>query len=108
MATQEPTRKNVLLYLIFATTVFGLLLLGSIPAAIMTPMFFDAPEAIHSPTTWIAAIAIATLPLVCIASILFSWLSYRSRHYKRAIYLSLMPLINIVVFFLVGLLGMSV
>jgi hypothetical protein len=89
--TQKSARKC----LIISTVVFGLAgLLGLLPA--LTSFFlFDAPGSEKNPATILLFFSAATLPIVCLVSIILSWILYRRKKFTLGCYISFLPAINL-------------
>lgn len=71
-------------------------LLGAIPA-MFAVMMFDAPGSETNLPTIAAAASIFTFPLVCLFTIIASWAAYSSGTSQRALQITALPLINLVV-----------
>lgn len=83
-----------------STLIWGVLLLLSLPMVMMSPMMFDAPDSTENQGIWMAFYCLISFPVVALLSIIFSWLFYRKNNKNTALYLSLLPLLNIIFFFL--------
>ena len=90
--SQKQARK----FLIITTIVFGVAgLLGLLPA--LTSFFlFDAPGSEKNPATVVLFCAALTFPIVCLISIILSWILYARKHFAVACYTSFLPAVNIV------------
>ncbi len=78
------------------TTVLSALaaLAGAMPA-LMSVMMFDAPGSTSNPWTILLFISTITFPLNCVAAIALSWLLYLVKWPRLACWLTLLPLLNL-------------
>jgi len=99
-AQSQPNKMRIisLIVLLICNIVFILLLPVSL-------LFAIGP---HGPLLEGAMLIIAwSLPVLIPVSIIGSWVLYRQQSYGRAIGLSFLPLLSIVTFTIVGLIGQS-
>jgi hypothetical protein len=88
-------RRICLATLITTSVLFGLSLIPAVAMIIMSPMAFDSGQ---TATIWRAVLLLCAYPFVVIAAIAGSWILFALRRYKFAIWLSLLPLLDIAVF----------
>ncbi len=85
-------KKNTKIILIISTIFFALSVIPSLFAAVMSVMIFDSGV---TTTRIIFYSFIVSYPLICLLSFL-SWLFYGFGKYTVAIFISLLPLLNVV------------
>ena len=91
---RERWRTAILTWLIVSTVLWISGGLGAVVPAMMSVMIFNAPP---NPPTMTAFVCLATFPLVCLGSVVLSWLIYAVRLPRAAVACSLLPLVNVVV-----------
>lgn len=85
-------KKISKIILIIATAIFALAIIPGIFTAMMSVMIFDSGVT----TTLIVFYSfIATFPVICFLSFL-SWVFYGFKKYEIAVFISLLPLLNII------------
>lgn len=92
----EEKRKKELTINIITTSIFSVLLLGSLGPAIMSPMMFDAPGSLENNGIIILFISVFTFPLVCLVSIIATWVFFGFKKYRASRISSLLPLTNFI------------
>ncbi|MCX6165536.1 MAG: hypothetical protein NTU73_11875 [Ignavibacteriae bacterium] len=85
-------KRRAQVILIFATVFFALAIFPGIWAAMMSLLLFNSGKNI---TNILLFSFIASFPFICILSF-FSWVFYGYKKYEIAIFISLLPLLNIV------------
>jgi hypothetical protein len=101
---------------IFASAVWGVLLLPGLVGALLSPMMFDAPGSMDNPIAWINALIIVSFPCLCIVSIAAVWIVY-ARHKRKATRattigqlvaagLPLLPILYVAIVLIVGWTGL--
>ncbi len=81
--------------------IFGIAFPFSVYVALLSPMMFDAPGSTENILVWLLFIAVFTFPLMILTSIIASWGIARSgKGYKMALVCSLLPCLNIALFFI--------
>lgn len=102
MSFLTRTRKRAALSLGIITLLLLALLALSGMMAMMSPMMFDSGE---TPMLWAAFWTVLSLPVVIIMAIVLAWIFFFVRWYRAALWVTLLPLINISVFvFIAGVL----
>lgn len=90
----DPERARAVLR--SRTSLFGLLgVLGVLPALI-APTILDAPQASRDPAKLLLFASLFTFPLVCFGSVLVAWPLYRRRRHSAAVWVSSLPMVNLV------------
>jgi hypothetical protein len=84
-------KKRTRIILITGTVFFALAIIPGIFIAVMSVMIFDS--GVNTPLIILYSF-IATFPLICFLSFL-SWVFYGFKKYGIAIFISLLPLLNI-------------
>lgn len=77
----------------------GLWLLGCVPGcalALFSVMLFDAPGSAGNPATIALFCSLSTFPVVCLLSIVFAWILYRSQWFTVAFWVACLPLVNVI------------
>jgi hypothetical protein len=88
----EKRKKSTKFILIIATIFFALSVIPALFVAVMSVMIFDSGVT----TTRIVFYSfIVSYPLICLLSFL-SWVFYGYKKYAVAIFISLLPLLNII------------
>lgn len=91
-----PRRRPVRIWLIIAT----LLGLPAVPVggfmALMSVMLFDSPGSERNAAVILFFISMVAFPLACIAGIVMAWIAFGRGRDRRALWLSLLPLIPVV------------
>jgi len=95
--TEEKRRRTKIL-LIITTSIFGALMLPDLAVALFTPFLFDSPSATEHTEVVLFAAVIISYPIVYLLSMILGWVFYSLQKYRFATILSLLPLINIVMF----------
>ncbi len=90
--TQKPTRTC----LIIATVLFSLGgLVGLLPA--LTSFFlFDAPGSDKNPATILLFCSAVTFPLLCLVSVVLSWILYARERFTASCWIAFLPVVNVV------------
>ena len=84
---------NIILCIIFPISAY---------MALFSPMMFDAPGSTEDIFVWFLFISLSTFPLVILISIVTSFKMLKSEEgNKKALGFSLLPCINIILFFLI-------
>jgi len=94
-------QKETKTILLLSTIVFSLLnvaLVGTIYISIIT---LDIERSEISLPFWVFLMSIGTFPVVCSLSIIFSWILFAKSYYSKARFVSLLPIVNIAVAFLI-------
>lgn len=90
---QNKRRKTVKIILIIVTIIFTLAIIPGVAAAGLSLMIFEKGTSAY--LVWLYTF-IATFPVICFLS-LVSWIFFRIKKYGLAVFISLMPLLNIIV-----------
>jgi hypothetical protein len=85
-------KRRAQVILIFATVFFALAIFPGIWAAMMSLLLFNSGKNI---TNILLFSFMASFPFICVLSF-FSWVFYGNKKYELAIFISLLPLLNIV------------
>ncbi len=91
---REPRRERTFVWLCLSTSASITLGLMSIVPAILSLTMFNAPP---PPLVMTVIVCVASLSVVALVSILLSWLFYAVQAYPLAKFVSLLPLVNIMV-----------
>ncbi|HEX8974648.1 MAG TPA: hypothetical protein VF817_04140 [Patescibacteria group bacterium] len=70
--------------------------------ALMSPMAFDAPGSEKNPAVWIFFVSVITYPLVGTLSLIFTIISYKKQEYDKALIVSLIPMIFLIIAVLIN------
>lgn len=104
MAEEQPPisgksvrKSRTKIYLIVVTVLYLLSLAPAALAVMMTPFAFDQGS---SPEAWALVTKILAYPLVVVVSVAGSWIFYRLSWFWVAIAWSLLPVLNILLFFI--------
>jgi len=84
-------------WLIAATVLFAIGGLLSLLPAMMSGMMFDAPGSERNPATIAIFVSVISFPVVCVLSILVSWILYRCGRLEAALLASAAPLVNLLI-----------
>jgi hypothetical protein len=107
-SAQQPldakVKSKARLTLILTSGIFGLLLVPGFGAMMISPMVFDAADADKNPSLIAFTVALVSYPVLTILAIIGSWILYRMKSYRAAIWISLLPLFPLLVAFLCFLL----
>ena len=95
--------KKYKIGIILSNLIFGLLFIPSLVMFVFSPMIFDAPGSTTSPFTILFWLSIFSFPFAVIISIVCSWILYNSKKYLSALLISLLPILNIILYFLSSL-----
>ncbi|RPI34284.1 MAG: hypothetical protein EHM70_03365 [Chloroflexota bacterium] len=103
-ALPDPSkpRKAVLAIVIMSTVISTLCLLPVILTGLTVNSVLQAPgttESIYARAPLLLSLVIL-YPLVALAALIGAWLFYRKTSYRAAFYLSLVPLVHIILFIL--------
>lgn len=99
---EDPLKRPALIILLVTTPLWGLLFLPATFLALMTTMIFDHPGE-DLCVIWTFAITIFTFPLICLISIATSWIAYGAKTFVWAVFLSFLPVINLVLFLITSI-----
>jgi len=70
----------------------------SLPMIIMSSMMFDAPGSMQNVALLAAFFSLISFPVIVIISLIVAWVLYRSDKLKGSLIVSLLPLVNIIIF----------
>lgn len=90
---QKTTARNRLIVTTLLFAIGGVL--GIFPA-LFSPMMFDAPGSTQNPFTVALFLSVISFPVVCLLSIVVSWVLYALDRRRAAWLFALIPLIPIV------------
>ncbi len=93
-------KKFALFLLMIMTSLSAILSLLALFLTFIIPGAFMMFDNGSSPAIWILFVSFITIPLVCLVSLVISWRCYRSTQYTVACYVSLIPLINVILLIL--------
>ena len=89
------SQKSARTWILVTTFVFGATGALGILLALTSFFLFDAPGSEKNPATNLLFCCALTLPIVCLASIVMSWVLYARKHFAMASGISLLPLVNL-------------
>ncbi len=84
-------RTRALIILVLGSAAFGLGLLALLPALLMSPMVFDAPDASASPGPWLIILGQLSYPLLVLVGLTRAWLAFNRQAYGQAMACMLLP-----------------
>jgi hypothetical protein len=90
------TQKSARRYLIISTIVVGLIGAPGVLLALTSFFLFDAPGSEKNPATILLFFSALTLPLVCLLSIVLSWILYARQKFTVACFVAFVPIVNVV------------
>lgn len=93
--TEEKLLKRKKLFriiLIISTVLFALAIIPGVAIAVLSVMIFDSGV---NNTLIVLYAFIATFPLICLLSFI-SWVFYRFKKYGLAVFISFLPILNII------------
>jgi len=94
---ETKTRKNTRIYLIVASSLFGILILPSLPMIMMSAMMFDSPGSTESTPTWVIFSSMIAYPFVTVIAISFAWIFFVRKKNLLAIISTSLPLLTIII-----------
>ncbi len=77
----------------------GLWLLATVPGiglAMFSVMLFDAPGSEENPATIALFYSLSTFPVICVVSVVLSWILYRRQWSTVACWIACLPLLNVI------------
>jgi len=96
---------------IVASVVWGLLFFAGLLAAMMSPMMFDDARALNNPRVVSMFAAVVSFPVLCLVSIVATWLTWRftrdatlERRRRLPLLAAALPIVAVVVFAIAALL----
>ncbi len=83
-------------YQVIATVLYILLGIIGLFMSLFSVMLFDAPGSENNPFTWLAVLAICSLPITCLVSLIGSWHCYRMADIKKLNIFYCLPFISVI------------
>jgi len=90
---------------IVASVVWGVLFFGGLLMAMMSPMMFDAPGSESNPRVVAMFASVVSFPILCLVSILATWLTWRftrdspaAARRRWTLFVAALPLLSVVAF----------
>ena len=98
-ATTSTQRTGIRIWLRITSTVFGgMFVVLSFPLLIASVMMFDSPGSQGNPPTVLLFWSVISFPILCLFSIVGSWVLYRFTKDTAARLVSLLPLVSVLLF----------
>jgi hypothetical protein len=84
------------MHLLTATSfVWGIAFLASIAPALEAYTLFEDPAMANSPGGWMLFSCLVTFPIILAGTIAVSWIAYARRRYRLALWINLLPVVEI-------------
>ncbi|MBQ4820354.1 hypothetical protein [Aquimarina sp. MMG016] len=90
-------RNKTRIYLIIASSIFGLLILPSLLMIMFSAMMFDSPGSENSVPNITLVSSIITYPIITCIGIVLCWILFVRKKYLTAIIFASIPILNILV-----------
>jgi len=87
-------KKKARIVLIFSTILFALAIVPGVIAASMSVMMFDSPGSDSQKMIIFLFTLVASFPFICTLSF-SSWIFYAFKKYNLAVFISVLPVLNI-------------
>ncbi len=96
---------------IIVSVVWGLLFFAGVLAAMMSPMMFDDETALHNPRVVGMFFGVVSFPILCLVSIVATWLTWRFtrdaavlKRRRLPLIAAALPILSIIVFAIAAIL----